>query len=235
MFACECAHPAKNKKYLKAETLGECQDVMKNLQTGDVLMFFLSGIPACMARGSLYSHWDHIGIVIRRKGYSRALESGETIPEEQKKSSRPCKPTYCNCQSNNSEKEHVELLEATASGIHVYSLEERIARARSHYKVIAIRKLRGFKHTKESQIRLENLIKKVRGRAYQFMNKRVFMMGYVVLSYEYNVNHRLTHSADDSRKNVTRVNRILRKIKLTPHTDTTAEFRTKKKLLKLLL
>ena len=57
----------------------------------------------------------------------------EILLEEQQKSSRPCKPTYCNCQSRSKE-EHVELLEATASGIHVYSLEERIARARSHYK-----------------------------------------------------------------------------------------------------
>jgi hypothetical protein len=150
---------------------------MKNLQTGDVIMFILSGIPACMARGSLYSHWDHIAIVIRRKGYSREIKKGQVLPEEQKKSSRPCKPTYCNCQSKSKE-EHVELLEATASGIHVYSLEERFARARSHYKVIAVRKLRGFKHTEESQARLEKLICKVRGRGYQFMNKRVFMMGY---------------------------------------------------------
>lgn len=178
MFAFGCRHPAKNKAYHKAESMADVQNIMKNLQTGDVLMFFLSGIPACLARGSLYSHWDHIGIVIRRKGYSRELIKGQELPEEQKKSSRPCKPTYCTCQSKNKDDEHVELLEATASGIHVYSLEERIARARSHYKVIAIRKLRGFKNSVETQARLEALIEKVRGRGYQFMNKRVFMMGY---------------------------------------------------------
>ena len=82
MFACEFAHPARDQRYHKAETLGECQEVMKNLQTGDVIMFFLSGIPACLARGSLYSHWDHIGIVIRRKGYSRELKCEEILPEE---------------------------------------------------------------------------------------------------------------------------------------------------------
>ena len=215
MFACEFAHPARDKRYHKAETLGECQEVMKNLNTGDVIMFFLSGIPACLARGSLYSHWDHIGIVIRRKGYSRELKCEEILPEEQQKSSRPCKPTYCNCQSRSKE-EHVELLEATASGIHVYSLEERIARARSHYKVIAIRKLRGFKHTDESQARLESLISKVRGRGYQFMNKRVFMMGYVVCSRTKEIKsfHHLT---------------------LFENAGTTAEFRTKRRLPELLL
>ena len=48
--------------------------------------------------------------------------------------------------------------------------------------VIAVRKLRGFNNTDKSQARLESLISKVRGRGYQFMNKRVFMMGYVVLN-----------------------------------------------------
>ena len=143
------------------------------------------------------------------------MKCKEILPEEQQKSSRPCRPTYCNCQSRSKE-EHVELLEATASGIHVYSLEERIARARSHYKVIAVRKLRGFNNTDKSQARLESLISKVRGRGYQFMNKRVFMMGYVVCS---------------RTKEIKRFHHLT----LFENAGTTAEFRTKRRLPELLL
>lgn len=150
--------------------------MISSLDTGDVLLFYMSGIPACLARSSLNSHWDHVAFVIRRKDYSRQTLRGESMPDEQQNSRRQCKPTYCTCRST-AMGEQLELLEATSSGVHVYNLEERIARVRSHYKVVAVRRLTGFERNRRIQEKVEDLVRKVRGRAYQFMNFRIFKMG----------------------------------------------------------
>ena len=175
MFPCCGSQLAIVDQYDHAEHVRDVQKHMKKLNTGDILLFYLKGLPACIARNGIRSNWDHIGFVIRRKGYSRALALGETIPEEQTRSYRKCKSSYCTCYSSSLE-EHVELLESTASGVHVYSLEERILRARSHYKIVAVRHLENFKWTHDIQERLEKFIRRVRGRAYQYFNMRVLKM-----------------------------------------------------------
>eukprot|EP00940_MAST-03C_sp_MAST-3C-sp2_P003038 g3038.t1 len=168
-------HTPLVNQYDHANSIESIHVEMDKLQTGDVLLFYLKGLPACIARNGLSSAWDHVGFVVRRQNYSRALKHDETIPEEQKQSKRKCSSKYCTCYSS-SLGEEVELLESTASGCHVYSLEERILRARSHYKIVAVRHLTDFERTKEVQQSIELFISRVRGRAYQYLNMNVIRM-----------------------------------------------------------
>ena len=107
------------------------------LDTGDVLLFRGSGWSQRFIQHGTLGWWDHVGIVIRRKGRSREAYTAT----HKHKSKRRCAPGYCTCRCNVNE-ERLELLEATGSGCHVYPLEQRLVRRMKVDTIVAVRRLR---------------------------------------------------------------------------------------------
>jgi len=89
------------------------------------------------------------------------------IPTQMKPAAHKCSDDYCTCIA--SAEDIVELLEATAAGVHMYSLDERLAKTVRHHEYIAVRKLIVNASCKKGldQPALEQLIQRVRGRAYE--------------------------------------------------------------------
>lgn len=122
-----------------------------------------------MIQTGTLGHWDHIGIVVRRRGHTRQFyEANHT-----RKAKRRCNPGYCTCRCESSS-ERLELLEATAAGVHVYPLEERLARRMKIDKFVAVRKLErhklrardGSESVSLLEKRMEGYIEKVAGAGY---------------------------------------------------------------------
>ena len=164
--------------YVASES--QAQATIDKLDTGDVLLFCSTGLTAKFVRASLSSRWDHVAFV-RRVTVAADSPGAKTQPpapetEAQTKSRRKCEPGYCDCKSQPLEG-RLQMLEATASGVHVYHLEGRLARLREHYAVVGVRHLEGLERTPEMRARVREFIRSVCGRSYQRPNLRVLRMG----------------------------------------------------------
>lgn len=135
-------------------------DFFDTLDTGDIFLFQSRGIGQRIIRAALRTKWDHVGVVIRRSNYSRESNRAEL----RKSCRRPCRRDYCSCICD-SKNPRLELLEATASGTHVYPLEERLARLALHHKAIAVRKFRGTRNFEG----VEDFVSRVRGAPYSWL------------------------------------------------------------------
>jgi hypothetical protein len=147
---------------------GDLVAFFRGLDTGDVLLYKCRGFTAWGIRATLKTDWDHVGVVYRRKpGSSRAKNVGSTKEESLKK----CDPYYCSCITSALSEEGVEVIEATAAGVHIYPLEERLARRTHHDVFIAVRKLQGFNRADPKLDAVtEEFVRETHGHGYNFYN-----------------------------------------------------------------
>ena len=140
------------------------------LDTGDILLFNSSSTTGCFTRcctampceAEGAKEWDHVAVVVRRR-VSDGPRLGP-IPNQKFYGNHKCAPGYCTCIDEAAD--IVEILEATAAGVHVYPLDERLAKLVNHHEYVALVKRRA-PATQPHRIKLETFIRKVRGRSYE--------------------------------------------------------------------
>ena len=146
----------------RISTHEELRKVHGSLDTGDLLLFRSVGAAGFFTRCCTNTSWDHVAVVTRR-----TVQDGPRVgptPDHKFKGEHRCDPEYCTCVAE--AEDLVEIVEATAAGVHVYGLDDRLAKTLSHHEYVAVLKAHS-KPTPEQQFRLEQLIKKLRGRAYE--------------------------------------------------------------------
>ena len=111
------------------------------------------------------SAWDHVAFVnvraAARPAPAPALHCTFPAP-------RSCTEGYCSCTAGPPPDGEtvLEIFEATQAGVHVYPLEERLARVAWHHTFVTVRRLQG-QPTEAGLVNLEAFIQAVHGRAYE--------------------------------------------------------------------
>ena len=85
------------------------------------------------------SAWDHVALVVKRT----QPRNGTPRSQQEYPAKRRCASGYCTCSADalaDGEDFALELIEATAAGVHAYPLEERLAKMARHHAYIAVRK-----------------------------------------------------------------------------------------------
>lgn len=85
------------------------------------------------------SAWDHVALVVKRT----QPRNGTPRSQQEYPAKRRCASGYCTCSEDalaDGEDFALELIEATAAGVHAYPLEERLAKMARHHAYIAVRK-----------------------------------------------------------------------------------------------
>ncbi len=127
-----------------ADTLPEVRKSLTELRTGDIILFRSNGLIAVatrvLERGVFHgSAWDHVGMVVKRTG----PRNGTPSHSHKYPALRRCVPGYCSCTADgpsDGEEIVLDLLEATGAGVHVYPLEDRLAKMARHHDYLAVRK-----------------------------------------------------------------------------------------------
>jgi len=167
-MVCGClqAHYAPlSGDYEQVEGRNALKEFLASLDTGDLLVYKSKGFSASIVRSVTWSDWDHVGVVVRRKKDTCRTNNVDSKPATN--SARKCDPKYCSCTNGVLLEDSLEILEATAAGVHIYPLEERIARRLHHDSFIGVRKLKGYDRT-DIDADVEAFIRDTRGNGYAF-------------------------------------------------------------------
>lgn len=144
-------------------------------RTGDILLASTATQQAKCFRGVSgdkiihRTHWDHVFFVLRRD-YER---SAEPIRNHKYKAKTPCDPRYCSCKKTwidgegEDEDFCLEVVDATTTGLHIFSFKGRLARLSSYYSHVAVRRLQGPALSAERIERLEKFLLSVRGMGFR--------------------------------------------------------------------
>jgi hypothetical protein len=179
LVSCICVNAGFNERTVArelqrcatvADTLPEVRASLTELRTGDIILFRSNGLIALATRvfeRGVYqgSAWDHVGMVVER-----TAPRNSTPSQKQKHSARRrCVPGYCSCTADgpNDGEVVLDLLEATGAGVHVYPLEERLAKMARHHDYLAVRKRVGPDLTPAQEANLNEFLQTVCGRAYE--------------------------------------------------------------------
>ncbi len=154
-----------------ADTLPEVRKSLTELRTGDIILFRSNGLIAVATRvferGVFHgSAWDHVGMVVKRTG----PRNGTPSHSHKYPALRRCVPGYCSCTADgpsDGEEIVLDLLEATGAGVHVYPLEDRLAKMARHHDYLAVRKRVGPNLTPAQETTLNDFLQTVCGRAYE--------------------------------------------------------------------
>jgi len=159
-MGCCSAGFAKHAPRIASEQ--QLHDVYQSLDTGDLLLFNSGGATGCCTRCFTGAQWDHVGVIIKRRVSDGPREP--PITQQASPADHQCAQDYCTCVA---EPESVlEILESTGAGVHVYAMDDRLARLANHHHYIGVVK-RKQPPTDAQKLNLEEFVQKVRGRAYE--------------------------------------------------------------------
>uniref|UniRef100_A0A7S2WIW0 Uncharacterized protein n=1 Tax=Mucochytrium quahogii TaxID=96639 RepID=A0A7S2WIW0_9STRA len=170
-MACLCGEsaPSLRTTYHTVRTRDELLSVLNQLDTGDLLLYKSKGVTAWGVRAATQSDWDHVSVVLRRHG--GVSRTANYDPTRKMHGLKSCTHDYCECEGLPPEDDELEVIEATAAGVHTYALEERIARRLHHDIYIAVRKLRGLDgSSKETGQKVEKFVEESHGIGYGFLD-----------------------------------------------------------------
>jgi hypothetical protein len=137
-------------------TTEELEQLYSTIDTGDMLLFESIGATGRIARSCTGSQWDHVAIIVNRKASDGPREGPG--PKQSCPAAHKCADGYCTCVAE--AEDILEVMEATAAGVHIYGMDDRLAKTVHHHRHVAVLK-RNVPITAEQCAKLETFVRKV--------------------------------------------------------------------------
>ena len=118
----------------RVSTTEELEQLYKTLDTGDILLFESTGAAGRITRSCTASQWDHVAVIINRKASDGPREG--PVPKQKMPAAHRCAPGYCTCVAE--AEDVLEMLEATAAGVHIYPMDDRLSKTVNHHRHVAV-------------------------------------------------------------------------------------------------